>query len=238
MRLAVLSDIHGNRWALESVLSDAEEHRPDRFVVLGDLVADGPDPVGTLERLQALPNAMFVQGNTDRYLADLSRLVPPRSEFPDLVATWQWAVSRIGDEGRRFLADLPNEARLDTPAGQVLATHGVPGDDERGVNPKRYAELDALRHCGARTVFVGHTHSPFVLDGGYVTVINPGSVGISPETGWRASYAVINLFTKGRIAVQHVQVVWDISAFVRAFENGIPVNRKAVPMLNELRRYV
>lgn len=130
MRLAVLSDIHGNRWALESVLEDAEGRSPDAFVVLGDLVADGPDPVATLEQLKTLPNATFVQGNTDRYLADLSRLEPPRSELPDLIEMWQWAVDCIGDGGRRFLSTLPTEARLDTPAGVVLATHGVPGDDE------------------------------------------------------------------------------------------------------------
>ena len=49
-RLVVLSDIHGNRWALEAVLADMETQPPDEIIVLGDLLADGPDPVGTFYR--------------------------------------------------------------------------------------------------------------------------------------------------------------------------------------------
>ena len=54
-RLAVLSDVHGNAWALRAVLADGERHRPDGWIVLGDLLADGPDPVGTLALLRSLP---------------------------------------------------------------------------------------------------------------------------------------------------------------------------------------
>ena len=67
MRLAILSDIHGNSIALDAVLADANALGADGFLVLGDLVAIGHDPVGVLQRLVELPNAHFVQGNTDRY---------------------------------------------------------------------------------------------------------------------------------------------------------------------------
>jgi putative phosphoesterase len=236
LRLAVLSDVHGNAWALASVVADVERHRPDRFVLLGDLLADGPDPAGTLALLRTLPNAIFVRGNTDRYLADLDQVVSPRSEMPDLVATWQWAVGQVGEEGCRFLACLPTDVHFETPAGRVLATHGVPGDDEGFVAPQRADAVAGLDWHGARLMLVGHTHEPFVLQAGAGTVVNPGSVGISPQTGWRASYAIVDLFRGGPIAVQHVQVAWDVPAYVAAFEGGIPLNRKAEPMLQALRR--
>ena len=236
LRLAVLSDVHGNAWALASVVADVERHHPDRFVLLGDLLADGPDPVGTLALLRTLPNATFVQGNTDRYLADLDQVVSPRSEMPDLIATWQWAVDQVGEKGRRFLAGLPTDAPFETPAGRVLATHGVPGDDEGGIDPQRADAVAGLDWHGTRLLLVGHTHEPFVLQAGAGTVVNPGSVGISPQTGWRASYAIVDLFRGGQIAVQHVQVAWDVAAYVAAFEGGIPLNRKAEPMLEALRR--
>jgi predicted phosphodiesterase len=237
-RLAVLSDIHSNAWALESVLADAERRRPHRYVLLGDLLADGPDPVGTLALLRTVPNATFVRGNTDRYLADLSRVVSPRSTMPDLIATWRWAVDRLGQEGRRFLAGLPTDVSLETPAGRTLATHGVPGDDEGFIDPARVDTWSVLDWHGARLLLVGHTHMPYVLETGAGTVVNPGSVGISPLTGWRASYALLDLYPGGQIAVQHVQLPWDIAAYVAAFEGGIPLNRKAEPMLEALRRQV
>lgn len=235
-RLAVLSDVHGNTWALQAVLAGVERHHPDGFVLLGDLLADGPDPVGTLNLLHALPNATFVQGNTDRYLSDLGRVIPPRSEMPDLIATWQWAVDQLGEEGCRFLADLPTDAVVETPAGHLLATHGVPGNDEGFIDPERPDTWTGLQWHGTHFLLVGHLHVPFVLDLDKGTVVNPGSVGIPSLTGWRASYALLDLYAGGRIAIQHLQVPWDIAAYVKAFDCGIPSNRKVAGTLEVLRR--
>jgi predicted phosphodiesterase len=236
LRLALLSDIHGNRWALEAVLADLARDPPDGYAVLGDLLADGPDPVGTLALLRGLPDATFVQGNTDRYLSDLSAVVSPRSEMLDLVHTWQWAVDCLGEQGRRFLESLPTDAFLDTPAGPVLATHGLPGHDEHWIEPKEAEDLEALEWNGTRLLLLGHSHIPFVLHGARGTVVNPGSVGLSPQTHWRASYARLDLFAGNQIAVQHRQVEWDVNAYLAAFERGIPTNRKAAPMLGALRQ--
>jgi predicted phosphodiesterase len=234
-RLAVLADIHGNTWALQAVLADIERYHPDGFILLGDLLADGPDPVGTLSLLRTLPNATFVQGNTDRYLSDLSRVVPPRSEMPDLIATWQWAVDQLGEDGCHFLASLPTDAAVETSAGRILATHGVPGDDEGFVDPEQPNTWTGLHWHSARLLLVGHLHVPFVLELDQGTVVSPGSVGIPSPTGWRASYALLDLYAGGRIAVQHVQVTWDIAGYVDAFARGIPSNRKVRGMLEVLR---
>ncbi len=236
MRLAVLADIHGNAWALEAVLRHARHYSPDQYVVLGDLLADGPDPRGTLEQLETLDGAPMVRGNTDRYLADLEGLASPRSEMPDLVATWRWGLAQVGERGRAYLARLPTHAWLETPAGPILAAHGVPEDDEAEVLPSQPGSADLLRRAGARVALVGHTHAPFVWHTADLLVINPGSVGISRSTGWRASYGIVDLSVEG-VAVRHEQVAWDVAEFVRAFDGGVPVNRKAAPMLEELRAW-
>ena len=77
MRVAILSDEHGNSITLDAVLADvAARGGADRFLVLGDLVAIGHDPIGVLERLTALPDVRFVQGNTDRFVVTGQRPVP------------------------------------------------------------------------------------------------------------------------------------------------------------------
>lgn len=69
MRLAILSDIHGNTIALDAVLEDIRSSGGvDGYLVLGDLAAIGPDPVGAPERVAGLPGAHVVRGNTDRYM--------------------------------------------------------------------------------------------------------------------------------------------------------------------------
>src|SRR4051794_20720534 len=81
MRLALLSDIHGNLIALNAVLADIQaQGGVDAFWVLGDLVAVGPQPVAVLERISQLPNVSAVRGNTDRYAATLDRPGPTANE--------------------------------------------------------------------------------------------------------------------------------------------------------------
>ena len=81
MRIALLSDIHGNATALNAVLADvAEQGGADGYWIMGDLVALGPEPVLTLEILSALPHARFVRGNTDRYICTGDRPSPSIEE--------------------------------------------------------------------------------------------------------------------------------------------------------------
>ncbi len=65
MKIAILSDIHGNRLALDVVLNTLKPEDIDAYWILGDLVALGPDPVGVLERIEQLPSCSVIRGNTD-----------------------------------------------------------------------------------------------------------------------------------------------------------------------------
>jgi len=77
MRIAILSDMHGNCVALDAVLADIATQGPvDAYWLLGDLVAMGPDPVGVMHRIHALPNYQAIRGNTDRWLTDVYREFP------------------------------------------------------------------------------------------------------------------------------------------------------------------
>ncbi len=81
MKIALLSDIHGNSLALDAVLDDIEKTGGvNAYWCLGDFVALGPDPVGVLRRLERLQNASFIRGNTDRYVAFGDRPAPTMEE--------------------------------------------------------------------------------------------------------------------------------------------------------------
>jgi predicted phosphodiesterase len=68
MRIAVLSDVHGNLDALDAVLADARSQGADGYWFVGDYAAIGPEPVAVLERIASLDGARFTRGNTDRYV--------------------------------------------------------------------------------------------------------------------------------------------------------------------------
>jgi len=77
MRIALLSDIHGNSIALDAVLKDiSAQGGTDEYLILGDLAAIGYDPIGALERVAALPRAHIIRGNTDRCLVSGERPAP------------------------------------------------------------------------------------------------------------------------------------------------------------------
>jgi putative phosphoesterase len=235
MRLALVSDIHGNPIALDAVLADLDSRGgADLILVLGDLVAIGYDPIGVLERLTALPSARFVQGNTDRYVFAGDRPHPNIADVqanpalvPTLVEvahTFAWAHGALSTSGwLDWLSDLPLEQRLDLPDGtRVLATHVAPGlDDGNGIHPALSdSELTSLvADAQADLVCVGHTHWPVDRTVAGVRVVNSGSVSNPIAFDLRASYALI-VATPTGYEVQHQRVAYDVEAVIAAVQRS------------------
>lgn len=195
MRIALLSDIHGNSIALEAVLEDIQAQGDvDAYWVLGDLAAIGYDPVGVLERLAELPQARLIRGNTDHYLVTGERPKPTIEECEANPALWSacvevassfsWTQGAVMVTGWvEWLAGLPLENRIVLPDGtRVLCVHASPGcDDGQGVHPgvsKKALKL-LVAENEADLVCVGHTHWPMDMRIDGVHLVNVGSVSNS-----------------------------------------------------------
>jgi predicted phosphodiesterase len=235
VRLAVLSDIHGNPISLDAVLTDIGAHGgADEYLVLGDLVAIGHDPVAVLERLTSLPKARFVQGNTDRYVVAGDRpfpsihdaandhtLLPRLLEVAHTVAWTQGAVTAAG--WLDFLAELPLEQRFELPDGtRVLAVHVAPGkDDGAGIHPKLTEEelQDLLVGASTDLVCVGHTHWPVDRCTQGIRVVNCGSVSNPVALDLRASYVLIEA-TQSGYQIELRRVAYSCGAVIEAIDRS------------------
>lgn len=222
MRLAALSDVHGNLPALEAVLADIESQgAPDAFWVLGDLAAFCPWPAKTLTRLRELPNVAFLQGNTDRYVVTGRRPVLPvlSPEDWERLPTWlaerdanfRWTVQRLSYDDYEFLRGLPEQLGQEIPGyGKVAAVHATPEDDETNLHPDTPDDevRPHLAGLGARLVLYGHTHRPVdrVVDG--IRLVNDGSVGLPLDGDPRAAYALLD-FEGDQCAVAIRRVPYD-----------------------------
>jgi Icc-related predicted phosphoesterase len=147
MRVALFSDIHGNRIALDAVVGDARRFGVDAFCAVGDLAAIGPEPVLVLEALAELENIAVVRGNTDRYIVT-GEGPPPTLEQaqkdPALIdlharvrASFAWTRGFVSAAGwLDWLGNLPIEATIPLEDGaRLLAVHASPGsDDGEGVH--------------------------------------------------------------------------------------------------------
>jgi predicted phosphodiesterase len=234
VKLGLVSDIHGNRHALEAVVADAAEQGVDRWWVLGDLVAIGPDPVPTLELLVNLPDVQITSGNTERYVLTGDRPPPhpadviARPELIDLYGVIQgsfaWTCGAVAAHGwLDFLRDLPLEVRTVLPDGtDVLGVHASPGrDDGDGITPHRPGEdlRRDLEHAAANLVFAGHTHQPTDRIVGGVRAVNLGSASNPMTDDLRASYVILHSDRRGH-HIEHRRVGYDRDAFLDSVERS------------------
>ena len=200
MRIAIVSDVHGNLAALEAVIADLEEQRPELVVHGGDLAWNGPRPVECVDRVREL-GWPGVKGNMDEALA--THRHDPRIG---------WTTERIGGERLDWLLGQPLEWRDED---RVALVHAVPGDLWRAV--KAEADDSELRSVygplGARLAVYCHIHRPYVRDLGDLTVANSGSVGLPFDGDPRASYLLI---TDGR--PENRRVEYDVERAVREAE--------------------
>ncbi|RNI23826.1 metallophosphoesterase family protein [Flexivirga caeni] len=198
MRAAVLSDVHGNAIALSAVVEAAQRVCAEAFWIVGDLVANGPQPVETIAIAKSLPNLAIVRGNTDRYVltGDLSGMIPPidqprtPEEVEVLVAAASahaWTRGCLTAAGHYdWFAALPLEVRRCLPDGtRVLLVHASPGRDDGPGLTVDTSDLDLAKQgwndCEADLIFVGHTHMPADRSSGSVRMVNVGSVSLPPQ---------------------------------------------------------
>jgi predicted phosphodiesterase len=233
MRIALISDIHGNLLALEAVLADIDaQGGVDAYWVLGDFSSLGYDPVGVLERVTQLPNALFSRGNHDRYTVTGERPGPTLEKAqaqPKLVplllamaTNLAWTQGHIRASGWwNWLEDLPLELRLTLPDGtRLLGVHAAPGlDDGPGIIPLlNDEELRALlAPAEADLVIVGHTHVPLDRTIDQVRVVNLGSISNPMRSRLEASYAILEADSVG-YNVQMRYVDYDRQAVINELQ--------------------
>jgi predicted phosphodiesterase len=196
MRLAVVSDVHGNLTALEAVVADLERRAPGLVLHGGDLALMGAQAAEVVDRVREL-GWPGVVGNVDDLLWNLGERARQEERAPRLRVLLAHlfddyasaTLQQLGAERVGWLRGLPQEHR----EGDLLLLHASPGDLWRAPMPRD--DDEALRSvygdCGARVVIYGHIHRPYVRELGDLTVANSGSVGSPFDGDPRASYLLV-----------------------------------------------
>jgi len=207
MKLAVLSDIHGNWPALQAVAADIDAWEPDMALVDGDIVNDGPNSLACWDYIagrQAADGWRVLRGNHEEYVAEWRDPATPR-EGPayDLIRLSRWTYEQINGEAAA-LAALPDRWDWIAPDGtRLVAMHGTLPGNRVGIYPPTgeftTTDEEARRRIvtGARVFVTAHTHVAHIrqLDG--TTIVNVGSVGIPGDGDGRAAWGRFT-WTAGR----------------------------------------
>jgi putative phosphoesterase len=213
VRLAVVSDIHGNRRAFDAVLRDLKNVSPDAIVHGGDLVANGAYPCDIIDEVQSF-GWKGVRGNMDEMLcrpetlsdvrARHPRLSPILLAFEEMIPA---TIARLGDERLRWLDALPLRLTVE----DVTVIHASPTDLWRApLGTARDEDLKAMcADLQSRVVVYGHIHRPYVRAIDTLTIANSGSISLSYDGDRRASYLLID---HEQVSIRRVEYDWEREA--------------------------
>ncbi len=242
MRIAIISDIHGNCVALDAVLADQRARAPDQVICLGDAIQGGPQPAETVARLREL-DCPVVMGNADAWLLTGLNTSPTEAITERQRAVREWSLARLTDADRAFIAAFAPTVTLDLGGRRLRCFHGSPSSFDDIIFPET-AHDEALRLFGldgdadTRNVDIlagGHTHTQQIRRLGQGFFFNPGSVGLSyshhqPAGVFRADpwaeYAILTVEDgdgegDGRaLALEFRRVPFDLDALLHAYRAG------------------
>lgn len=196
MRIAIVSDIHGNRTAFEAVLADLRQIAPDLILHGGDLAHGGTSPAYIVDRIRDL-GWEGVLGNTDEMLPMPESLTEFANQTPKLqslcaVIEEMAAATResLGPDRLAWLGCLPRTQILDP----VALIHASPESTWKAPMPEASdAELkEVYGPLGQSIVVYGHIHRPYIRDVSGMVMVNTGSVSLSYDGDCRAAYLLLD----------------------------------------------
>ena len=237
MKIAILSDIHGNLVALKAVLQDIERRKVDQGVYLGDLAATGPQPCEVIELIQTM-KWPCVMGNTDETLAKNIPDQLEQSEMPEedqrrTLELDEWTRKQLKNSHREYLSTFRPRIMFTPENGPTfMCYHGSPrSNHERIFATTPDGELTKyLEGCDADIFAGGHTHMQMFRRFRSSVIVNPGSVGLpfQEDSSGRirmpayAEYAIVS-FTRKPFSLEFVSVPYSLGDLERAVRNsGLP----------------
>ncbi|NOU98069.1 YfcE family phosphodiesterase [Paenibacillus sp. LMG 31456] len=220
MKIACISDIHGNAHALEKVLIDINKKNVDKIYVMGDLCYRGPEPKRSMDLIRSL-NAEVIKGNADEWVVRGVR----KGEVADTALEMMnrerdWVVSKLDQTDIDYLAQLPTEINVRVEGVALHLFHATPdslfeivppGADDEIIKSKLMSSKDAQIYIYA------HVHKPYTRYLNGKVIMNTGSVGLPFDSLAMASYATIEI-TEGAIRTSIERVSFDIEEVVMQYQ--------------------
>ena len=230
MRIAVISDIHSNIYALNEVLEDIKKRNVDMVVCTGDLVGYATRPNEVIESIRK-NNVLTIMGNYDEAIGNFKIVCgcdyPNPKDAEKASLSMHFTSKETTDENKAYLRNLPKQMVLSFEDKKIRFVHG----STRLIN--EYLKEDSKEACEimndlAEDILVcGHTHIPYIKHYGKKLLVNAGSVG-KPKTGrYNANYVIIDIKNidkikklESTVEVEIIDICYDFEKIAREIEQN------------------
>ena len=213
MKIAVISDIHANKDALDRVMEDINQFNPDKIFCLGDLILAGYNPNYICEKILELKekygeNFEIIQGNTDKMVSNCTSelLENAKKAFPCMGYSLAEDVKITDKKYLDFVRDLPEKKQVEINGLKIDLVHGSPRNQSENIYPELMNDTveEMVESTDSELILCGHTHLPcgYSLNSGK-TVINVGSVGRSMTQDKNAVYLQLTIDSQGKFYSEH-----------------------------------
>jgi len=235
VRIAVISDIHGNSAALAAVMQDMQQQKIESIIFLGDLVMVGPEPKLVINALQEMNPMCWVKGNTDVWLEEMSGDWKPSTEKEmELYEYYRYASSWLNEEEVALIIGKPYTEVIKIIDKSILCVHGSPRAINETMDYRTPMEdlVQILEGVEEDIVVCGHSHVPYfeVINGKYL--FNAGSVGKPLDGDNRATYGILSIQSGALPEFEIRRVNYQISEALKlAKDRNFPFPEKYMNIL-------
>lgn len=214
MRIAVVSDIHGNLEAMKTAYLDILEREADSIICLGDLTGYGPYPNEVIDFIRE-KRIMVVLGNYDASVVEKSFKYIKNNDINKFCMPW--AVSQLSSENIEYLKSLPQSLILKCNGIEIHFVHGSYRNINEYLN-EDYDKLDeVMEEFNGDILVCGHTHIPYKKSFGDKLLINDGSIG-KPKIGRpNGTYIIIDINKKG-LRVEFIEFEYNHKKTIEAMK--------------------
>lgn len=212
MKIAVISDIHSNIYALINLLEDIDNEKVDTIICLGDLVGYGPHPNEVISMIKRR-HILCIKGNYDSSVADNEYSYIRETSINSF--SLPWTVNELREENRLFLENLPSSLSLEIAGKKLLFVHGSPNSINEYLTENGDNTINTMNALNFDVLVCAHTHLPVIKDFNGKIYVNSGSVG-KPKIGRpNSTYCILNISKNEGLKVQIKEIPYEYKRIVK-----------------------
>lgn len=225
MKIAIISDIHSNIYALREVIDDIKNRDVDLTVCLGDLVGYATFPNEVIELIKE-ENILTIMGNYDDAVGNIKIVCGCDYKDPieaeNAATSLSWTIENTREENRKYLRDLPRSMNLTFGKYEITFVHGSPRKINEYLKESSKEAKEVMESFKGDILVCAHTHKPYYKMYEDKMIVNAGSVG-KPKDGTPFSNYVIMNIEREEVQVEIIEKAYDFEKTAKAIDEvGLP----------------